>query len=106
MYLFPLSAWRAATLVSKGNPISMMVQTDALLSQMTMSGRLCFTLLVVVMNLFHQISLVCVIENRGGFFILCCFWSLMMSFRSTSPTGSCLVVAYKFADNLWQLHST
>ena len=45
MYLFPFSAWRTATLVSKGTPISMMVQTDAFLSQMTMSGRLCFTLL-------------------------------------------------------------
>ena len=64
MYLFPFSAWRTATLVSKETPVSMMVQTDAFLSQMTMSRRLCFTLPVVVMNLFHQISLVGVIEIR------------------------------------------
>ena len=106
MYLFPFSAWRTATLVSKGTSISMMVQTGAFLSQMTLSGRLCFTLLVVALSLFHQIPLVGVIEIGDGFFILCCCWSLMISFRSTSPTWSCLAVVYKFADNLGQLHST
>ena len=106
MYLFPFSSWQTATLVSKGTPISMMVQTDAFLSHMTMSGRLCFTLLLVVMSLSHQISLVGVIETGGGFFILCCCWSWVISFKSTSPTWSCLAVVYKFADNLGQLHST
>ena len=91
MYLFPFSAWWTATLVSKGTPISMMVQTDAFFVPYDyMSGRLCFTLLVVVMNLFHQISLVGVIEIGGGFFILCCCWSWMIHSRVLLQHGHVL----------------
>ena len=95
MYLSFSLFWRLVTLKSSGTPTSTIVHVAycaCFLSQMTMSGRLCSILLVVVMILFHQISFDGVLITGGRRSILWGCSSLMVSLYIILATWSCLAL--------------
>ena len=92
MFLSFLLFWRLVTLKSSGTLTSTIVHVACFLSQMTMSGRLCSILLVVVMILFHQISFDGVLITGGRRSILSGCSSLMVSLYIILATGSCLAL--------------
>ena len=73
IYLSILVICLLLTLKSRGAFMSITVHFISCLSQMIISGRLCFTLLTVVTRGFHQISCVAVCLTTGNGPL--CFWA-------------------------------